>query len=49
MGAASSGLPGPKGNRETFLWLAEAGRSGALSAEQFSSVLDEIEPVGAGT
>lgn len=48
MGAASSGLPGPKGNRETFLWLAEAGRSGALSAEQFSSVLDEIEPVGAG-
>ncbi len=24
----SSGLPGPKGNRETFVWLAEAGRPG---------------------
>jgi len=28
-GAAPSGLPGPKGNHETFLWLAEAGRAGA--------------------
>ncbi len=28
LGAASSGLPGPAGNRETFLWLAEAGREG---------------------
>jgi 23S rRNA (cytidine1920-2'-O)/16S rRNA (cytidine1409-2'-O)-methyltransferase len=28
-GAAPSGLPGPKGNQETFLWLAEAGRDGA--------------------
>jgi 23S rRNA (cytidine1920-2'-O)/16S rRNA (cytidine1409-2'-O)-methyltransferase len=28
LGAASSGLPGPAGNRETFLWLAEAGRDG---------------------
>ncbi len=27
-GAAPSGLPGPKGNHETFLWLAEAGRPG---------------------
>ena len=30
MGFASSGLPGPKGNRETFVHLAEAGRAGAL-------------------
>jgi 23S rRNA (cytidine1920-2'-O)/16S rRNA (cytidine1409-2'-O)-methyltransferase len=30
MGFASSGLPGPKGNRETFLWLAEDGRDGAV-------------------
>jgi 23S rRNA (cytidine1920-2'-O)/16S rRNA (cytidine1409-2'-O)-methyltransferase len=30
MGLAPSGLPGPKGNLETFLWLAEAGRAGAL-------------------
>lgn len=27
-GVAPAGLPGPKGNRETFLWLAEAGRAG---------------------
>jgi 23S rRNA (cytidine1920-2'-O)/16S rRNA (cytidine1409-2'-O)-methyltransferase len=31
MGFASSGLPGPKGNRETFVWLAEPGRPGALT------------------
>jgi 23S rRNA (cytidine1920-2'-O)/16S rRNA (cytidine1409-2'-O)-methyltransferase len=30
MGFAPSGLPGPKGNLETFVWLAEAGRAGAL-------------------
>jgi 23S rRNA (cytidine1920-2'-O)/16S rRNA (cytidine1409-2'-O)-methyltransferase len=30
MGFAPSGLPGPKGNRETFVWLAEAGRDGAV-------------------
>jgi 23S rRNA (cytidine1920-2'-O)/16S rRNA (cytidine1409-2'-O)-methyltransferase len=30
LGFAPSGLPGPKGNRETFLWLGEAGRPGAL-------------------
>jgi len=31
LGFASSGLPGPKGNRETFVWLAEAGRPGAVA------------------
>ena len=30
LGFAPSGLPGPKGNRETFVWLAEAGREGAV-------------------
>jgi 23S rRNA (cytidine1920-2'-O)/16S rRNA (cytidine1409-2'-O)-methyltransferase len=30
LGFAPSGLPGPKGNRETFVWLAEPGRDGAL-------------------
>ncbi len=30
LGYASSGLPGPAGNRETFVWLAEAGRGGAV-------------------
>jgi 23S rRNA (cytidine1920-2'-O)/16S rRNA (cytidine1409-2'-O)-methyltransferase len=29
LGFASSDLPGPKGNRETFVWLAEAGRGTA--------------------
>jgi 23S rRNA (cytidine1920-2'-O)/16S rRNA (cytidine1409-2'-O)-methyltransferase len=30
MGFAPSGLPGPAGNLETFAWLAEGGRHGAL-------------------
>jgi 23S rRNA (cytidine1920-2'-O)/16S rRNA (cytidine1409-2'-O)-methyltransferase len=29
LGFASSGLPGPAGNRESFVWLAETGRVGA--------------------
>ncbi|MGI8844847.1 MAG: TlyA family RNA methyltransferase [Thermoleophilaceae bacterium] len=31
MAYASSGLPGPKGNRESFVWLAEQGRDGAAA------------------
>ncbi|HET6549621.1 MAG TPA: TlyA family RNA methyltransferase, partial [Solirubrobacter sp.] len=31
MGSAPSALEGPSGNRETFLWLAESGRAGAVS------------------
>lgn len=31
LGLAPSGLPGPKGNLETFLWLGEGGREGALA------------------
>ena len=30
LGFASSGLPGPAGNRESFVWLAEAGRDGGV-------------------
>ncbi|MBV9365687.1 MAG: TlyA family RNA methyltransferase [Solirubrobacterales bacterium] len=30
LGYASSGLPGPKGNRETFVWLAEGSRGAAV-------------------
>jgi 23S rRNA (cytidine1920-2'-O)/16S rRNA (cytidine1409-2'-O)-methyltransferase len=30
LGFAPSGLPGPAGNRETFVWLGEAGRPGAV-------------------
>lgn len=42
LGFAPSGLPGPKGNRETFAWLAEAGRPGAL--EDPSAAVAEVEP-----
>ena len=42
LGFASSGLPGPKGNRETFAWLAEAGRAGAV--EDVEAAAREIEP-----
>ena len=31
LGFAPSGLPGPKGNRETFVWLAEPGRERAVA------------------
>ena len=34
VGYAPSGLPGPAGNRETFVWLAEAGRSGSDSLDE---------------
>jgi 23S rRNA (cytidine1920-2'-O)/16S rRNA (cytidine1409-2'-O)-methyltransferase len=30
LGFASSGLPGPAGNQETFVWLAEPGRPGGV-------------------
>jgi 23S rRNA (cytidine1920-2'-O)/16S rRNA (cytidine1409-2'-O)-methyltransferase len=30
MGFAPSELPGPSGNRETFVWLAEPNRAGAV-------------------
>jgi 23S rRNA (cytidine1920-2'-O)/16S rRNA (cytidine1409-2'-O)-methyltransferase len=31
LGFASSGLPGPKGNQESFVWLAQAGHPGAVA------------------
>ncbi len=31
MGSAPSALAGPSGNRETFLWLGEPGRPGAVT------------------
>jgi 23S rRNA (cytidine1920-2'-O)/16S rRNA (cytidine1409-2'-O)-methyltransferase len=42
LGYASSGLPGPKGNRETFVWLAEAGRGGAVA--DIDAAAREVEP-----
>ena len=40
-GVASSGLPGPAGNRESFLWLAEPGRPGTVDLE---AAVREVEP-----
>ena len=37
-GIASSGLPGPKGNRETFVWAASGGE-----AVDLDSALEEVE------
>jgi len=34
LGYASSGLPGPAGNRESFVWLAEAARAGVEDLER---------------
>jgi 23S rRNA (cytidine1920-2'-O)/16S rRNA (cytidine1409-2'-O)-methyltransferase len=42
VGFASSGLPGPKGNRETFVHLAEPGRAGAI--DDLEAAAAEIEP-----
>ena len=39
---ASSGLPGPAGNRETFAWLAESGRPGAV--HDLEAAAREVEP-----
>lgn len=44
MGFASSGLPGPKGNRETFAWLAEPGRAGALDEDAVLAAAEGVEP-----
>jgi 23S rRNA (cytidine1920-2'-O)/16S rRNA (cytidine1409-2'-O)-methyltransferase len=41
MGYASSGLPGPKGNLETFVWLAEGDRGGVKDLEAAAA---EVEP-----
>jgi len=45
LGFHPSPIRGPKGNRETFLWLCEAGRPGALTAaEQLAPLLEAAEP-----
>jgi len=41
LGFASSGLPGPKGNLETFIWIAEGGRSGV---DDLEAAAREVEP-----
>ena len=39
-GFASSGLPGPKGNRETFLW----GQRGGASVADLEGAIEQVEP-----
>jgi 23S rRNA (cytidine1920-2'-O)/16S rRNA (cytidine1409-2'-O)-methyltransferase len=50
LGYHSSGLPGPKGNRETFIWLADSARGAGASAsdgragEELEKMAREVEP-----
>ena len=44
VGFASSGLPGPKGNLETFVWLAAGGRTDALDPAGIEAAICEVEP-----
>jgi 23S rRNA (cytidine1920-2'-O)/16S rRNA (cytidine1409-2'-O)-methyltransferase len=45
LGYHSSGLPGPKGNRETFIHLAEPHRAGAAgSEEELMEMARRVEP-----
>lgn len=45
LGYHSSGLPGPKGNRETFVHLAEPSRGGgAAGAEELERMARTVEP-----
>jgi 23S rRNA (cytidine1920-2'-O)/16S rRNA (cytidine1409-2'-O)-methyltransferase len=45
LGCYSSGLPGPKGNRETFLWLADpAGGRGSRDAAELERMARRVEP-----
>jgi 23S rRNA (cytidine1920-2'-O)/16S rRNA (cytidine1409-2'-O)-methyltransferase len=44
LGFASSGLPGPKGNLETFVWLAEGGRGGLPGRVEIEAAAREVEP-----
>jgi 23S rRNA (cytidine1920-2'-O)/16S rRNA (cytidine1409-2'-O)-methyltransferase len=41
-GFASSGLPGPKGNRETFIWCATAGPG--LDDARVEAAIEAVEP-----
>jgi 23S rRNA (cytidine1920-2'-O)/16S rRNA (cytidine1409-2'-O)-methyltransferase len=40
----SSGLPGPKGNRESFVWLTDPARGGSVEPEQVEALAHEVEP-----
>jgi 23S rRNA (cytidine1920-2'-O)/16S rRNA (cytidine1409-2'-O)-methyltransferase len=48
VGFHSSGLPGPKGNRETFVWLADPARAAAIPAPAAGSSAAGAPVAGAG-
>jgi 23S rRNA (cytidine1920-2'-O)/16S rRNA (cytidine1409-2'-O)-methyltransferase len=43
-GYASSGLPGPKGNRETFIWLCDPAGGGTREPAELEPLAREVEP-----
>jgi 23S rRNA (cytidine1920-2'-O)/16S rRNA (cytidine1409-2'-O)-methyltransferase len=43
-GFHSSGLPGPKGNRETFIWLSDPARGGTRERADLDALAREVEP-----
>jgi len=48
-GYYSSGLPGPKGNRETFIWLSSSGGAPAQGANELEPLAREVEPASGST
>jgi 23S rRNA (cytidine1920-2'-O)/16S rRNA (cytidine1409-2'-O)-methyltransferase len=48
LGFHSSGLPGPKGNQETFVVLAEAARATGVPAVSIEQLALEVEPLASG-
>lgn len=45
LGFFSSGLPGPKGNRESFVWIGEPGRDSARQTqEDVAAMAKQVEP-----
>jgi 23S rRNA (cytidine1920-2'-O)/16S rRNA (cytidine1409-2'-O)-methyltransferase len=40
----SSGLPGPKGNRESFVWLMDPARGGSVERDAIEGLALEVEP-----
>jgi 23S rRNA (cytidine1920-2'-O)/16S rRNA (cytidine1409-2'-O)-methyltransferase len=43
LGFAPSGLPGPKGNRETFVWLAEPDRTHPPPIDDLAGAIAEVD------
>ncbi len=48
LGYHSSGLPGPKGNRETFIWLTDAADGGSREVGELEQLARAVEPAKEG-